>query len=83
MTDDEVRDRVAALDAELDGLSEMPAALDAVQSLVALYGEALTRLVHGADPRRDELLVHLLSVHDIEVPTLLQITPLEVRSAVA
>jgi Fe-S cluster biogenesis protein NfuA/nitrite reductase/ring-hydroxylating ferredoxin subunit len=50
----------------VDGLSE-PAktvALDAVQALVELYGEALRRILDGAR-EEDELVSHLLLVHDL------------------
>lgn len=68
----------AALDA-LDGLEPGPArrkAEDAVQALVDLYGEGLARIMAGLpDPTRlalveDELISHLLLIHDLHPLTL-------------
>jgi len=86
--DREVRRRVAAVEERLgalEGLDEpaRSAGLDAVQQLVELYGEALARLLAhareaGADGpfdralAGDELLGHLLMLHDLhpdDVPT--------------
>jgi Fe-S cluster biogenesis protein NfuA len=63
MDDAEVRELVARVESLLGDLDER--ATDAVQALVELYGEALARVVAGADPTEDELLSHLLLVHDL------------------
>jgi Fe-S cluster biogenesis protein NfuA len=63
MDDAEVRELVARVESLLGGLDER--ATEAVQALVELYGEALARFVAGADPTQDELLSHLLLVHDL------------------
>ena len=63
MDDAEVRELVARVESLLGGLDER--ATEAVQALVELYGEALARVVAGADPVEDELLSHLLLVHDL------------------
>jgi Fe-S cluster biogenesis protein NfuA len=63
MDDAEVRELVARVESLLGGLDER--ATEAVQALVELYGEALARFVAGADPTADELLSHLLLVHDL------------------
>ena len=63
MDDAEVRELVARVESLLGGLDER--ATEAVQALVELYGEALARFVAGADPTKDELLSHLLLVHDL------------------
>ena len=63
MDDDEVRELVARVEALLGGLDEQ--ATEVVQALVQLYGEALARVVAGTDPTEDELLSHLLLVHDL------------------
>src|SRR5689334_16374172 len=81
LSDREVRSRVARVEALLATLEEAEdgparhAALDAVQGLVELYGEALGRIVAqvreacGPDAvtrlARDELVGHLLLVHDL------------------
>ncbi len=83
MTDTEVREQVARLETLLETAGDDPAVADVVQVLVDLYGEALARLIHGTDPRQDELISHLLMVHGIEPPTLLQITPRPVHSGAA
>jgi Fe-S cluster biogenesis protein NfuA/nitrite reductase/ring-hydroxylating ferredoxin subunit len=68
-TDREARERVAALEARLERLS--PDALEAVSGLVAVYGEALRRIVAGspadalAGLAEDELVGHLLLIHDL------------------
>lgn len=80
MTDAEVRERVERLEELLLAAEDSPAAIDAVAALAEVYGEALRRMVQGADPQRDELVSHLLLLHEIEAPTLLQITP-RARSA--
>ena len=63
MDDAEVRELVARVEALLQELD--PRATEAVQALVELYGEALRRVLAGAEPTRDELLSHLLLVHDL------------------
>ena len=63
MQDGEVRELVARVESLLEALD--PKATEAVQALVELYGEALARFVAGADPVEDELLSHLLLVHDL------------------
>ena len=63
MDDAEVRELVARVESLLGGLDER--ATEAVQALVELYGEALRRVVTGVEPTRDELLSHLLLVHDL------------------
>jgi Fe-S cluster biogenesis protein NfuA len=63
MDDVEVRELVARVESLLGDLDER--ATEAVQALVELYGEALSRFLAGADPTSDELLSHLLLVHDL------------------
>src|ERR671928_1122303 len=63
MDDAEVCELVARVESLLGDLDERSA--DVVQALVALYGEALSRFLAGADPTSDELLSHLLLVHDL------------------
>src|ERR671932_1205490 len=63
MDDAEVRELVARVESLLEQLDER--STEVVQALVALYGEALARLLAGADPTQDELLSHLLLVHDL------------------
>ena len=63
MDDAEVRELVARVESLLGGLDDR--ATEAVQALVELYGEALARVLAGADPQQDELLSHLLLVHDL------------------
>jgi Fe-S cluster biogenesis protein NfuA len=58
-------EKVARVDALLDRIEGDPAALEAVQAVVELYGDALARLVAGADPVEDELVSYLLLVHDL------------------
>jgi Fe-S cluster biogenesis protein NfuA len=65
MEDAEVRELVGRAEALLERIEGDPQAVEAVQALVELYGEALRRVVAGADPARDELLSHLLLVHDL------------------
>jgi Mg2+ and Co2+ transporter CorA len=77
MKDTEVRERVTRLEGMLEAATENAGALDLVQALLELYGEALARMVRGVDPKQDELVSHLLMLHDIEPPTLLQIAPLK------
>jgi Fe-S cluster biogenesis protein NfuA len=63
MDDAEVRELVARVESLLGNLDAR--ATEAVQALVELYGEALRRFLAGADPVEDELLSHLLLVHDL------------------
>ena len=63
MDDAEVRELVARVEGLLGDLDDR--ATEAVQALVELYGEALARVLAGADPTEDELLSHLLLVHDL------------------
>jgi Fe-S cluster biogenesis protein NfuA len=63
--DAEVRELVGRVEALLAGIDGDPQAAEAVQALAALYGEALARMLAGADPLEDELLSHLLLVHDL------------------
>lgn len=76
--DEEARERVARTEAELSALGAetglIPAAqaLEAIAQLVALYGEALTRMAGHSQGSTavvdafvgDELVSHLLLVHD-------------------
>jgi Fe-S cluster biogenesis protein NfuA/nitrite reductase/ring-hydroxylating ferredoxin subunit len=68
-TDAEARERVARLDGLLATLD--PPALDAVGGLVEVYGEALGRITEALPAEtvealaRDELVGHLLLVHDL------------------
>jgi Fe-S cluster biogenesis protein NfuA len=61
----EARRAVARVESLLERIEDDPAALEAVEAVVDLYGEALARLLDGADPTEDELLRHLLLVHDL------------------
>jgi len=63
MTDAEAQELVHEVERELESLDDR--SLPAVQALVALYGEALRRLVAGADPLDDVLVSHLLLAHDL------------------
>jgi Fe-S cluster biogenesis protein NfuA len=63
--DAEVREQIGRVEALLDGIDGDPKATAAVEAVVDLYGEALGRLVAGADPATDELVSHLLLVHDL------------------
>ena len=65
MEDAEVRELVARVEQLLEQIDGDTKATEAVQALVELYGEALARVVGGADPVQDELLSHLLLVHDL------------------
>jgi hypothetical protein len=57
-------DLIARVDAALDGIESDPAALEAVQAVVELYGEGLRRIMAGAR-EEDELVAHLLVLHDL------------------
>ncbi|HEX3268678.1 MAG TPA: NifU family protein [Gaiellaceae bacterium] len=65
MEDGEVRARVAEVESLLDAIEGNEAATEAMAAVVELYGEALGRLVAGADPVEDELVSHLLLLHDL------------------
>jgi Fe-S cluster biogenesis protein NfuA len=63
--DAEVRELVGRVERLLAAIDGDGRATEAVEALVELYGEALARFVAGADPTEDELLSHLLLVHDL------------------
>ncbi|GCB52297.1 NifU family protein [Streptomyces sp. NL15-2K] len=76
LADPDVEARLARLDELLEGLQSMPgpatrSATEAVGLLTAVYGEALARVLDHADGQLvtrladDELLGHLLVLHDI------------------
>ena len=65
MEDAEVRELVARVEQALASIDDDRKATVAVQAIVELYGEALARFLAGADPATDELLSHLLLVHDL------------------
>jgi Fe-S cluster biogenesis protein NfuA len=65
MDDAEVRERVARLERILEQIEDDPRATEAVQAVVELYGEAIARFLAGTTPTEDELLSHLLLVHDL------------------
>jgi Fe-S cluster biogenesis protein NfuA len=79
MQDAEVRERVARVELLLEAIEDDAPALAAVQAVVELYGEGLRRIVEqgGVGDRlaTDELLSHLLMVHDLH--------PLDVETRVA
>lgn len=52
-------------DALLGAIEHDETALEAVQAVTDLYGEALARILAGADPVEDELVSQLLLVHDL------------------
>jgi Fe-S cluster biogenesis protein NfuA len=60
-----VRQHVARVESLLERIEGDAAATEAVQAVVELYGEALARMLSGADPAEDELLSHLLLLHDL------------------
>ncbi len=74
MNDSEVRAQVAALEDLLDRLP--PAAAEAIEALLRLYGETLRRIVAAAadSPQLadvfagDELISHMLAAHDLDMP---------------
>jgi Fe-S cluster biogenesis protein NfuA len=79
MTARELVGRAEALLDEIDGDAKATAA---VQAVVELYGEALARIVAGVDPIEDELVSHLLLVHDlhpVDVETRIRTALEEVR----
>jgi hypothetical protein len=57
-------DLVGRVEAALDRVESDPAALEAVQAVVELYGEGLRRIMAGAR-EEDELVSHLLVLHDL------------------
>jgi Fe-S cluster biogenesis protein NfuA len=63
--DREAQQLVARIESLLDEIDGTPRAVETVQSVVELYGEAFRRLLAGADPVEDELLSHLLLLHDL------------------
>jgi Fe-S cluster biogenesis protein NfuA len=63
--DAEVRERIAAVEAVLERAEGDEVATAAVHALVDLYGEALARMLAGADPVEDELISQLLLIHDL------------------
>ncbi|MEU0249059.1 NifU family protein [Streptomyces sp. NPDC006235] len=72
LADPDVEARLARLDDVLAGLEPLPgAATEAVRLLTEVYGEALARVLDQADEQLaerladDELLGHLLVLHDI------------------
>jgi Fe-S cluster biogenesis protein NfuA len=65
MDDLEAREHVARIEELLARIEDDPPALEAVSAVAELYGEALRRFAAGADPVDDELLSHLLLVHDL------------------
>lgn len=72
LPDPAVEARLARLDEVLAGLESAPGpALEAVRLLTEVYGEALARVLDHADEplserlAEDELLAHLLVLHDI------------------
>ncbi|WP_037671084.1 NifU family protein [Streptomyces afghaniensis] len=72
LADPDVEARLARLDEVLEGLEPLPgAATEAVRLLTEIYGEALARVLDQADEQLaerladDELLGHLLVLHDI------------------
>jgi Fe-S cluster biogenesis protein NfuA len=84
MRDTAVRQEVAAVEAQLERLERLPAgeareaALGGVAGLLALYGEGLRRVVEQLGPAGaarladDELLGHLLLLHDLHPASLEQ-----------
>jgi Fe-S cluster biogenesis protein NfuA/nitrite reductase/ring-hydroxylating ferredoxin subunit len=80
-TDQQARERVAALEERLERLD--PVALDAVSGVVEVYGEALGRIVRALAPEvvaelaADELVGQLLLIHDLSPQ------PVEARVAAA
>jgi Fe-S cluster biogenesis protein NfuA len=72
LADPDVEARLARLDEALESLEPLPgAATEAVRLLTEIYGEALARVLDQADEELaerladDELLGHLLVLHDI------------------
>ncbi|MGH3002475.1 MAG: NifU family protein [Gaiellaceae bacterium] len=69
MRDAEAREQVGRVESLLDAIEDDPPALAAVQAIVELYGEGLRRVlerVADGDPlENDELVSHLLLLHDL------------------
>ena len=68
MDDAAVRERVARVEELLAAIDDDPAALEAVQAIVELYGEALARIGRRfplGEVADDELVSHLLLLHDL------------------
>lgn len=69
MLDTDVREQVDRVEVLLGEIETDPAAIEAVQAVVELYGEALRRVVAGGalsdELVEDELVAHLLLVHDL------------------
>lgn len=72
LADPDVEARLARLDEALEALASLPGpATEAVRLLTEVYGEALARVLDRADEElaarltEDELLGHLLVLHDI------------------
>ncbi|MEU0204248.1 MULTISPECIES: NifU family protein [unclassified Streptomyces] len=72
LADPDVEARLARLDEVLEALASLPGpATEAVRLLTEVYGEALARVLDRADEElaarlaEDELLEHLLVLHDI------------------
>jgi Fe-S cluster biogenesis protein NfuA len=60
-----VHERVARLESLLEHIDGDTRATEALQAVLDLYGEALGRLLDGADPVEDELVSHLLLIHGL------------------
>lgn len=69
MIESEVRERIDRVEELLGELDDEPHALAAIQALVELYGEGLRRILErGVLPDEllaDELVLHLLLIHDL------------------
>jgi Fe-S cluster biogenesis protein NfuA len=79
MRDAEAREQVARVEALLDAIENDAPALAAVQGIVELYGEGLRRVLErvaaGDALESDELVSHLLLLHDLH--------PVDVETRVA
>lgn len=65
-----MEERVARVEALLDDIESQPRALEAVQAIIEMYGEGLARIMarlNGAGDALvdDELVAHLLLIHDL------------------
>jgi Fe-S cluster biogenesis protein NfuA len=60
-----VDERISRVESLLESIEDDQRATEAVYAVVELYGEALARLLAGADPVEDDLVSHLLLVHDL------------------
>jgi hypothetical protein len=59
---------IARVEAAIGEVEADPKAMEAVQAIVEMYGEGLARIVERVDARallEDELVEHLLLVHDL------------------